>query len=150
MGIKNIFSGDMIIEVIIPILPHLIITIFASSMELLASNYALSKGEHYAPMNDVIIHYIVSGSGPVCLCPSPGWDPFQSVFKNTLKPLEQYFTMVYYNKLKTDKPAGHNDAPKYTSKDFIKDIDAMRCYLKQDKIWIMGRFSGTPSQYLPG
>lgn len=35
----------------------------------------LSKGDHFANINGVRLHYYVSGKGPVCLCPSPGWDP---------------------------------------------------------------------------
>jgi proline iminopeptidase len=118
-------------------------------MDQLNSHYALSKGEHYAPLNNVIIHYMVSGSGPVCLCPSQGWSPYLSLLKNSLKPLEQYFTMVYYKKLLAGKPDPLIKSPKDSRQEFIDDIDAMRSYLKLDKIWIIGYFSGTPSAYIP-
>jgi len=111
-------------------------------MELLTSQYALSKGEHYAPLNGVIIHYIVSGSGPVCLCPTPGWGPSLSMYKNSLKPLEEYFTMVYYDTRMSGRSSGPEDPFKYTSDDFMKDMNALRKYLQQDKVWVMGHSSG--------
>jgi proline iminopeptidase len=111
-------------------------------MEHLTSLYALSKGEHYAPLNGIIVHYIVSGSGPVCLCPTPGWGPSLTIYKRTLRPLEEYFTMVYYDTRISGKSSGPEDPSKYTSEDFMKDMDALRVYLQQEKIWVLGHSSG--------
>ncbi|CAM4062214.1 Pimeloyl-ACP methyl ester carboxylesterase [Pedobacter westerhofensis] len=111
-------------------------------MELLTSHYALFKGEHYAPLNGVIIRYIVSGQGPVCLCPTPGWGPSLVMYKNSLHPLEEYFTMVYYDTRMSGRSSGPEDPMKYTSEDFMKDMDALRNYLQQEKIWLMGHSSG--------
>jgi len=33
----------------------------------------LSTGEHFAVINGIKMHYYVSGKGPVCLVPTPGW-----------------------------------------------------------------------------
>lgn len=111
-------------------------------MELLTSHYALSKGEHYAPLNGIIIHYLVSGRGPVCLCPTPGWGPSMGLYKDSLKTLEEYLTIVYYDTRMSGKSRGPEDPSKYTSEYFMKDMDALRNYLQQDKVWIMGHSSG--------
>ncbi|SEA64635.1 alpha/beta fold hydrolase [Pedobacter hartonius] len=111
-------------------------------MEYLTSLYALSKGEHYAPLNGVIIHYIVSGTGPVCICPTPGWGPSLEMYRRSLKPLEEHFTMVWYDTRMSGKSSGPENPLKYTNQDFMKDMDALRDYLKQDKIWVMGHSSG--------
>jgi len=111
-------------------------------MELSNSHYALSKGEHYAPLNGVIFHYIVSGQGPVCLCPSPGWGPSISLYKDSLKPLEEYFTIVYYGKIMSGKSKSPEDPSEYISGNFVKDMEALRKFLQQDKVWLAGHSSG--------
>jgi proline iminopeptidase len=102
----------------------------------------LSKGNHFADINDITIHYYVSGKGPVCLMPSPGWGPSINYLKNSLLPFEKYFTMVYYDTRISGQSTGPEDPSKYTSKDFMDDMEAMRVYLEQSKVWIMGHSDG--------
>lgn len=102
----------------------------------------LSKGDHFANINGIRMHYYVSGSGPVCLLPSPGWGPSIGYLKSTLQPLENYFTIVYYDTRISGQSTGPADTTKYTSQDFIDDMDSLRMYLKQKKIWIMGHSAG--------
>lgn len=102
----------------------------------------LSNGDHFANINGIRIHYYVSGSGPVCLLPSPGWGPSISYLKYTLKPLENYFTIVYYDTRMSGESSGPKDSTKYTSKDFMDDMDFLRTYLQQDKVWAMGHSAG--------
>lgn len=102
----------------------------------------LSEGDHFAEINNIKLHYFVRGNGPVCLVPSPGWGPSIDYMKNSLSPLEKYFTVVYYDTRMSGQSTGPEDPTKYTSQDFMNDMDSLRVYLKQKKIWIMGHSSG--------
>lgn len=102
----------------------------------------LSQGEHYAPVNGVKIHYYVGGHGPVCLVTTPGWGPAIELYRKSLKPLEKYFTMVWYDSRFSGKSSAAADTTRYTDKDLREDMDALRVYLKQEKVWIMGHSGG--------
>ena len=102
----------------------------------------LVTGDHFARINGIRIHYYISGKGPVCLLPSPGWGPSIQYLKSTLQPLENYFTIVYYDTRMSGESSGPADTTKYTSKDFMDDMDSLRTYLHQKKIWLMGHSAG--------
>lgn len=106
------------------------------------SQDVLSPGEHYAPVNGVKIHYYVAGHGPVCLVTTPGWGPAIELYRKSLKPLEKYFTMVWYDSRFSGKSTAPADTTKFGDKDLREDMDALRLYLKQDKVWIMGHSGG--------
>ena len=102
----------------------------------------LSPGDHTAPVNGIELHYFVRGEGPVCLLPTPGWGPSLNSYKNSLTPFEQYFTMVYYDTRLSGQSTGPADSTKYTSQDFMNDMEGLRVHLKQPKIWVMGHSMG--------
>ncbi|MFI5187055.1 MAG: alpha/beta fold hydrolase [Chitinophagales bacterium] len=117
--------------------------LFCSCIYILSHGQTrLSQGDHFAQINGIRIHYYVSGRGPVCLLPSPGWGPSIGYLKSTLKPFEKYFTMVYYDTRISGQSTGPSDTTKYTSKDFMDDMDALRIYLGQQKVWLMGHSAG--------
>lgn len=122
------------------IICFLIVIMTASTFSF--SQGALSGGDHFASVNGVRIHYLVKGNGPVCLLPSPGWGPSIGYLKSTLQPLEKYFTMVYYDTRVSGESTGPADTTRYTSKDFMNDMDSLRTFLKLDKVWIMGHSAG--------
>ncbi len=109
---------------------------------LLYGQDPLSTGEHFASINGIKIHYYVSGKGPICLMPSPGWGPSVDVYKNSLQPFEEYFTMVYYDTRISGQSTGPDNPAKYGLQDFIGDMDSLRTYLGQQKVWVMGHSSG--------
>lgn len=102
----------------------------------------LSIGEHFAPVNGITLHYYVAGSGPVCLVPSPGWGYPVGYLYESLKPFEKYFTMVYYDTRISGMSTGPDDPSKYTSTDFMNDMDSFRVYLNQPKVWLLGHSNG--------
>jgi pimeloyl-ACP methyl ester carboxylesterase len=102
----------------------------------------LAKGDHFVPLNGVKIHYYVRGKGPLCLLPSPGWGPSIGYLTSTLQPLEDFFTIVYYDTKISGQSTGPTDSTKYKSRDFMEDMDSLRIYLKQEKVWIMGHSAG--------
>lgn len=122
---------------------HFIQTVFALCISIsVFGQKRLSTGEHFAMVNGIKIHYYVSGKGPVCLVPTPGWGPSINYLKQSLTPLEKNFTIVYYDTRISGKSTGPDDPKKYTSQDFMNDMDSLRVYLKQPKVWIMGHSMG--------
>jgi len=71
-----------------------------------------------------------------------GWGPSVDVYKNSLQPFEKYFTMVYYDTRISGQSTGPDDPTKYTITDFMTDMDSLRIYLGQQKVWVMGHSSG--------
>jgi Predicted hydrolases or acyltransferases (alpha/beta hydrolase superfamily) len=102
----------------------------------------LASGDHFADINGIKLHYYVSGKGPICLMPTPGWGPSINYLKKSLKPIEKYFTMVYYDTRISGSSTGPEDRHQYTSRDFMNDMDSLRVFLKQKKVWIMGHSMG--------
>jgi proline iminopeptidase len=103
---------------------------------------ALEAGEFTARLNGLKLWYKVSGRGPVCLVPTPGWGPSSDLYFRTLTPLEKTFTLVYLD----TRGSGRSERPKagteYTWDHLVADLDALRAHLKQDKVWMMGHSEG--------
>ena len=107
-----------------------------------ARSNRLQNGEFTAQINGIKMWYKVSGSGPVCLMPSPPWGLSSDMYIKTLKPMEKIFTMVYLD----SRACGRSDpAPsltQYTWADLDADLDALRAHLGQKKVWVMGHSEG--------
>jgi len=103
---------------------------------------ALENGEFTAKLNGLELWYKVSGRGPVCLMPAPGWGPSSDLYFRTLKPFEKTFTMVYLDTRGTGRSARAKAATEYTWEHLVADLDALRAHLKQDKVWMMGHSEG--------
>ena len=102
----------------------------------------LANGEFTARLNRLKLWYRVSGSGPVCLFPSPGWGPSSDLYAKTLNRLEQYFTVVYLDTRgsgRSEKPA---DVANYRHDDLSDDLEALREHLGQKKVWVAGHSEG--------
>lgn len=98
----------------------------------------LEQGEYTFQANGLTLWYKVSGSGPVCFAPTPGWGVSSDLYFHTLTELEDHLTMVYLDTRGTgrsEKPATAND---YTYELFAADLDALRRHLGQERILVMG------------
>jgi proline iminopeptidase len=122
------------------LLVHLFFNLFCFS--LVSGQNPLAAGDHFASVNGIKLHYFVSGSGPVCLFPSPGWGPSVEFYQKSLMPMGKFFTMVYYDTRLSGRSTGPEDSTKYTIKDFATDMDSLRIYLNQPKVWVMGHSAG--------
>ncbi|OUJ67682.1 alpha/beta fold hydrolase [Hymenobacter crusticola] len=101
----------------------------------------LQQGEHFAEINGITIHYYVSGQGPVMLIPSSGWGPSVN-FVMPLTALERHCTTVYFDTRHSGQSTGPDDATQYKLENFVADIEALRVYLGQDKIFVAGHSGG--------
>jgi proline iminopeptidase len=102
----------------------------------------VENGEFTAELNGLKLWYKVSGRGPVCLMPTPGWGPSSDLYFRTLKPLEKSFTVVYLDTRGTGRSGRAKTPTEYTWDHLVADLDALRAHLKQDKVWLMGHSEG--------
>ena len=103
----------------------------------------LASGEFTAQINGLKLWYKVSGSGPVCIHPTPGWGPSSDMYFLTLKPLEKIFTMVYLD----TRGCGRSERPDsnaYAMKNFVDDLEGLRKHLGVETVWLMGHSDGGP------
>ena len=108
-----------------------------------AKNASISNGEFTAQINGLKLWYKVSGKGPVCVHPTPGWGPSSELYFMKLKPLESMFTMVYLD----TRGCGRSEQPDlnaYAMKDFVADIEGLREHLGVERMWLMGHSDGGP------
>jgi proline iminopeptidase len=101
----------------------------------------LNSGEHFAEINGITIHYYVRGNGPVLLFPSPGWGPSVN-YVIPLTSIEKHCTVVYFDTRHSGKSTGPEGAGHYKLENFVADIEALRIYLNQPKIFIAGHSGG--------
>ena len=107
-----------------------------------AQKPAIESGEFTETLNGIKLWYKVSGRGPVCVMPTPGWGPSSDVYFRTLKPLEKTFTLVYLDTRGTGRSGRAKAATEYTWDHQVADLEALRAHLKQDKVWLMGHSEG--------
>ncbi|MFC1569190.1 alpha/beta fold hydrolase [bacterium] len=109
----------------------------------LAKKTQISDGEFFAQINDLKLWYKVSGTGPVCILPTPGWGPSSELYYIKLAPLEEMFTMVYLD----TRGSGRSQRPElneYTMSHFVSDIEGLRNHLGVKTMWLMGHSDGGP------
>ncbi|HMK39051.1 MAG TPA: alpha/beta hydrolase [Bacteroidota bacterium] len=99
------------------------------------------EGEFTAEINGLKLWYKVSGRGPVCIFPTPGWGPSSELYYLKMKPLESLFTMIYLD----TRGSGRSERPDphaYSMHDFVADIEGLRRHVGVDSIWLMGHSDG--------
>lgn len=110
-------------------------------MDRKPANLKISQGEFVAELNGLRLWYKVSGTGPVCIVPTPGWG-VSVEYLLPLCQLEDIFTMVYLETRGTGRSQAPQSTTEYNWGHFTADLDAMRQHLQQDQIWLMGHSQG--------
>lgn len=101
-----------------------------------SQNKNLSSGDFKVLIDDIEIHYTVKGNGPVMFVGHLYSGKIG--YELSLKPLEEFFTMVYYDPRGTGKSFAPNTLEQYDYSFLIQEIDSLRKHLKVNKIWIFG------------
>ncbi|WP_332024746.1 alpha/beta fold hydrolase [Kaistella sp.] len=101
-----------------------------------ASNSKFENGNYTEKIDDLNINFTVKGKGPVMIVGHPSSGKIG--YEMTLKPLEESFTMVYYD----SRGIGESETPKkledYSAKNSVKEIELLREKLGVKKIWLFG------------
>ena len=100
------------------------------------------QGELFVDVNGLTLRCSVSGTGPLCIMPTPGWGPSLELYLHPLQPLEQLFTIAYLDTRGTGKSERPPEYTEYTFSQFSQDIDGLRRYLGREKVYIMGHSMG--------
>jgi proline iminopeptidase len=106
-----------------------------------ANKTSISNGQFTAQINDLKLWYKVSGKGPVCILPTPGWGPSSELYFLDMAPMEEMFTMVYLD----TRGSGRSQRPElnqYNMTDFVADLEGLRHHLGLKKVWLMGHSNG--------
>ncbi|QDP86557.1 alpha/beta hydrolase [Chryseobacterium sp. SNU WT5] len=100
------------------------------------SKTKIEHGDFYEKIDGIFLNYTVKGRGPVMLVGHPNSGKIG--YEMTLKPLEDKFTMVYYDSRGTGKSEAPKKLEDYNSDQFTKEIDLLRKKIGVVKIWIFG------------
>ena len=99
----------------------------------------LQSEEAIVSTQSLKLWYKVSGTGPICNMPTPGWGPSSDMYFQTLNPLEALFTFIYLDTRGTGRSERPAEASAYTYDQFAADLNTLRQQLGCDHVWLMGR-----------
>jgi proline iminopeptidase len=99
---------------------------------------SLRPGEYTVESDGITLWYKVSGTGPVCLMPTPPWGPSSDLYFRTLQVMEKYFTIIYIDSRGTGRSGRAKTAKDYTWAHLVNDLEVLRTHLNQEAVWLMG------------
>ena len=102
----------------------------------------LAPGEHSVGLNGIKLWYKVAGEGPVCLMPTPAWGQSSDLYFRTLQSMERHFTVVYIDSRGTGRSGRATTLKHYTWDHLDSDLESLRVFLRQDRVWLMGHSAG--------
>jgi proline iminopeptidase len=98
----------------------------------------LLAGEEEAPgHDDVVLHYRVSGQGPVLIA-HPGGPGTGAAFLGDLAGLDEAATVVWLDPRGTGGSTAPADPTAYTLEHYAADIDAVRLHLGLERVGLLG------------
>jgi proline iminopeptidase len=90
---------------------------------------------------NVTLRYRIAGNGPVLLMQSPGWGVGAELYERTMKPLEERFTVVYYDPRGSGK-SSRGRPEELNVGTFVEDLEALRKHLGLETFALMGHSHG--------
>lgn len=104
----------------------------------------LSPGEHTAEVNGLRLRYKVAGNEAALplIVQSPGWGLGSAIYEQTLRPLEDDFTVIYYD----TRGSGGSEAPE-NSEDInvgamVEDLEELRKHIGLSSFALFGHSHG--------
>lgn len=95
---------------------------------------AKSQNDSLIIVDGLYINISIKGSGPKMLVGHPYSGKIG--YELTLKPLEKYFTMIYYDPRGTGQSAAPKTNEDYSNPKMVEEIEALRKLLGKEPIWI--------------
>ena len=106
-----------------------------------SSKVELKNGDFQTELKGLKITYSVRGKGLAMIVSHPTSGKIG--YELTLKPLEEKFTMIYYN----PRGTANSEAPKsikyYQSQYLVEELEEFRKKLNLEKIWLLGHSDQT-------
>jgi proline iminopeptidase len=102
----------------------------------------LPPGEHLVAVNGVKLHCIVSGRGPLLVVQAPGWGIGSAYLRNGLAPVEDQFTLLFYDPRGSGKSTRPTSETQMSTSDMVEDLEQMRRYWGLKSINVLGHSNG--------
>ena len=102
----------------------------------------ISQGEGSFRNDEVDIAFKVSGSGPFLAFQSPGWGTGSGIYQETLRFLEQHFTVIHHDPRGSGNSGTPTDPEDINVGEFIDDLEAFRKYLGISTFALIGHSHG--------
>ncbi|HEX9980931.1 MAG TPA: alpha/beta hydrolase [Flavobacterium sp.] len=112
---------------------NIILLLIFSISPAIAQN---QEGEGFAIIDGVRINYSIKGNGPAMIVGHP--TSGKVGYEISLQPLENRFTMIYYDPRGTGRSETPQTAQEYADERLVGEIEGLRNYFKIDKIWLFG------------
>lgn len=101
-----------------------------------ASNSKIENRNYTEKIDNLNINFTVRGKGPIMLIGHPSSGKIG--YEMSLKPLEEKFTMVYYDSRGTGKSETPKKLEDYSAENSVREIELLREKLGAKKIWLFG------------
>ncbi|QES88278.1 alpha/beta fold hydrolase [Rhizosphaericola mali] len=113
-----------------------LLILFLTFSKIVSCQSKIPNGNYFEKIGDLKLNYTIKGNGPIMIVGhlSSG----KIGYELTLKPLESYFTIVYYEPRGTGKSETPKTIEEYNQDSIVQEIDDLRKKLNVDKIWIFG------------
>ena len=94
------------------------------------------EGNHFEKIGSLKLNFTIRGNGPIMIVGHPYSGKIG--YELSLQPLENHFTMVYYEPRGTGKSEVPKTIEEYNQTYLVQEIDDLRKFLNVEKIWIFG------------
>ena len=106
-----------------------------------SSNVTLGSHKFTAP-NGITFHYLVRGQGPLVIFQSVGWGPSLHLYSNTMKKLEDDFTVLYFEARGIGGSSRPSSADEMNTRALGSDLEYLRLHLQLDRLRFLGHSNG--------
>ncbi|KAJ5906419.1 alpha beta-hydrolase protein [Penicillium subrubescens] len=102
----------------------------------------LKLGSHqFTAPNGITFNYLIRGQGPLVIFQSVGWGPSMHLYSNTMRELEEDFTVLYFE-ARGSGGTSRPSADEMSSRAMGSDLDSLRIHLRQEKLRLLGHSNG--------
>ncbi|KIM94523.1 hypothetical protein OIDMADRAFT_60847 [Oidiodendron maius Zn] len=106
-----------------------------------SANVNLGSHKFTAP-NGITFHYIVQGQGPLVIFQSVGWGPSLHLYSNTMKKLEDDFTVLYFEARGIGGSSRPSSTDEMNTRALGSDLEHLRLHLQLDRLRLLGHSNG--------
>ncbi len=89
------------------------------------------------------LRVVLAGKGPLLLLPTPGWGISLELYEQSLRPLEDLFTVAYLDSRGSGESSKPGPAVLWSMERFVADLDRVRAALKRKRCYVLGHGSGS-------
>lgn len=108
----------------------------------MASEFLTPGSHNFSAPNGISFHYFVRGRGPLVVVQSVGWGPSMHLYSNSMRRLEENFTVLYFEARGIGKSSRPASGDQMSTRTLASDLDHLRIHLKMDQLQLVGHSNG--------